>query len=169
MKKIFCLHISIIIFIFLVSSCNSNSGYYLIAGEFYSDENLCDSNCEDYNADFQSAKLTVKEIDKETYLSANGINVVKDVSSDRVGDYYLIELLVFSKEKEDYKKYGEDNFQCFELETNLTFENRNKECFYMDKYKTCNSKYGYNTRDNHSRAKGTIEIIKGLPESNQTK
>ena len=71
--------------------------------------------------------------------------------------------------QEDYKKYGEDNFQCYELETGLTFEDRNKECFYMDKYKTCNSKYGYNTRDNHSRAKGTIEIIKGLPESNQTK
>lgn len=111
MKKIFYLHIGIIIFIFLVSSCNSNSGYYLIAGEFYSDENLCDSNCEDYNADFQSAKLTVKEIDKETYLSANGINVVKDISSDRVGDYYLIELLVFSKEKEDYVQLNYNNLQ----------------------------------------------------------
>lgn len=55
-----------------------------------------------------------------------------------------------------------------ERETGLTFEDRNRECFYMDKYKTCDSKYGYNTKDNHSRAKGTIEIIKGLPESNQT-
>lgn len=71
--------------------------------------------------------------------------------------------------QEDYKKYGEDNFQCYELETGLTFEDRNKECFYMDKYKTCNNKYGYNTRDNHNRAKGIIEIIKRLPESNQIK
>lgn len=66
--------------------------------------------------------------------------------------------------QEDYNKYGEDNFEYYELETGLTFENRNKECFYMDKYKTCDSRYGYNTRDNHSRAKGIIKIIKGLPE-----
>ena len=66
--------------------------------------------------------------------------------------------------QEDYNKYGEDDFEYYELETGLEYKDRNRECFYMDKYKTCDSRYGYNTRDNHSRAKGNIQIIKGLPE-----
>lgn len=66
--------------------------------------------------------------------------------------------------QEDYSKYDEDRFEYYELETGIDFKDRNKECFYMDKYKTCDSRYGYNTRDNHSRSKGDIQIIKGLPE-----
>lgn len=66
--------------------------------------------------------------------------------------------------QEDYNQYGEDNFEYYELEKEVSFKDRNRECFYMDKYKTCNSKYGYNTRDNHSRARGSIQIIKGMPE-----
>lgn len=65
--------------------------------------------------------------------------------------------------QEDFKKYGEEKFEYYELETGLTFQDRDREHFYMDKYKTCNSKYGYNTRDQHSR-KMEIKIIKGLPE-----
>ena len=68
------------------------------------------------------------------------------------------------KMQEDFKKYGEESFKYYELETDLSFKDRNRECFYMDKYKTCDSEYGYNTSDNHSRAKGNIEIIKGLPD-----
>lgn len=63
----------------------------------------------------------------------------------------------------DYIQYGEDGFEYYELETGLAFKDRNRECFYMDKYKTCNPKYGYNTKDNHSRAK-EIKIIKGTPD-----
>jgi hypothetical protein len=66
--------------------------------------------------------------------------------------------------QEDYNKYGEDNFEYYELETGLKFEDRNKECFYMDRYKTCNPKYGYNRQDNHNRAKGCIPKAKGLPD-----
>lgn len=66
--------------------------------------------------------------------------------------------------QEDYNKYGEDSFEYYELETNVTFQNRSKEWFYMDKYKTCNPKYGYNRQDNHNRAKGCIKKINGIPE-----
>lgn len=65
--------------------------------------------------------------------------------------------------QEDFKQYGEDAFEYYELEDGLTFQDRDREFFYMDKYKTCDSKYGYNTRDQHSR-KVEIKVIKGLPE-----
>lgn len=66
--------------------------------------------------------------------------------------------------QEDYNRYGEDTFEYYELEIGIEFKDRSREVFYMDKYKTCNSKYGYNTNDNHSRAKGCIKKIQGMPE-----
>ena len=69
-----------------------------------------------------------------------------------------------SKEmQEDFKKYGEDHFEFYELETGVEFKDRNKEKFYMDKYKTYDSKYGYNTKDSYYKLKNEIKIIKGLP------
>ncbi len=65
--------------------------------------------------------------------------------------------------QEDFNKYGENSFEFYELETGISFNNRDKEIDYMDLYKTCNEKYGYNTKDQHHR-KGTFEIIKGKPE-----
>lgn len=64
----------------------------------------------------------------------------------------------------DFKAYGEDDFEFYELETGIDFKDRDKECFYMDKFKTCDSRYGYNTKDNHSRARGPIQIIRGMPK-----
>lgn len=66
--------------------------------------------------------------------------------------------------QEDYNQYGEDTFEYYELEKGVTFQDRNKECFYMDRYKTCDPKYGYNRQDNHNRAKGCIKKVKGMPE-----
>ena len=66
--------------------------------------------------------------------------------------------------QEDFNKYGEDAFEYYELESNVKFEDRSRESFYMDRYKTCDSKYGYNTKDNHSRARESIKIIKGQPD-----
>lgn len=94
-----------------MASCKHNSGCYLIEGEFYSDANSYDSSYEEYNEDYQSAKLIIKEIDKETYLEATGLNVVKDISSNRIGEYYLIELFVFSKEKNEYVQLNYYNLQ----------------------------------------------------------
>lgn len=102
MKKNYLLSILVFLSILLLVSCNRNSGYYLIAGEFYSEENEYDEEDLNRNNDYQNAILKIKEIDEETYREANGLNVVKDVSSDRIGDYYSIELLIFSKEKNDY-------------------------------------------------------------------
>ncbi|MDE5714917.1 MAG: hypothetical protein K2I42_02175 [Anaeroplasmataceae bacterium] len=101
MKKNYLLCVLVFLSL-LMGSCNNNSGYYLIAGEFYSKENGYSEEYTDCNEDYQDAILRIKEIDKSTYLQANGVNVVKDISSDRIGDYYSIELLVFSKEKNDY-------------------------------------------------------------------
>lgn len=84
-----------------LTSCKYNSGYYFIEGSFYSEKNVITDNGYS-NEDYQHGILTIKKIDKQTYLEANGLNVVKDVSSYRKGDYFLIELLVFSKEKNDY-------------------------------------------------------------------
>lgn len=102
MKKNYLLCILVFLSLFMMVSCNRNSGYYLIEGEFYSEKNNYNEEYSDRNDDYQNAILRIKEIDKETYLESNGLNVVKDVSSNRVGDYYSIELLVFSKEKNDY-------------------------------------------------------------------
>ncbi len=101
MKKNYLLCILLFFSLFMMMSCDNNSGYYFIEGEFYSKENYNDEYAE-RNEDYQDAMLKIKEIDKNAYLEANGLNVVKDVSSDRIGDYYSIELLVFSKEKNDY-------------------------------------------------------------------
>lgn len=102
MKKNYLLCILVFLSLLLMVSCNRNSGYYLIEGEFYSKENEYDEKDLNRNNDYQNAILKIKEIDENTYREANGLNVVKDVSSDRIGDYYSIELLVFSKKKNDY-------------------------------------------------------------------
>ena len=99
MKKNYLLSILVFMSILLIVSCNRNAGYYLIAGEFYSKENEYDEEDLNRNNDYQYAILKIKEIDEETYREANGLNVIKDVSSDRIGDYHSIELFIFSKEK----------------------------------------------------------------------
>lgn len=66
--------------------------------------------------------------------------------------------------QEDFNKFGEDSFEFYELESGLTFQDRDREHFFMDMYKSCNSEYGYNVRDQHSRKK-KIKIIKGHPEA----
>lgn len=69
--------------------------------------------------------------------------------------------------QEDYKKYGEDNFEFYELETDVEYKDKAKEKFYMDMYKTYNNEFGYNTKDSYYKAKGEIKIIKGLPNKTQ--
>lgn len=111
MKKNYLIFILCFLILFIMTSCNQNSGCYLIEGEFYSDANSYDSSYEEYNEDYQSAKLVIKEIDEDTYLEANGLNVVKDISSNRIGEYYLIELFVFSREKNEYVQLNYCNLQ----------------------------------------------------------
>lgn len=65
--------------------------------------------------------------------------------------------------QEDFNIFGEGAFEFYELETGITFENREKEADYMDLYKSCDEKYGYNTKDQHHR-KMVFEIIKGKPD-----
>lgn len=66
--------------------------------------------------------------------------------------------------QEEYNKYGEDDFIYYILEEAIPYQDRFKECEYMDKYKTCNPKYGYNRQDNHSRARGCIKKAQGIPD-----
>lgn len=63
----------------------------------------------------------------------------------------------------DFNKYGEKEFEYYEIEKNIPFEERDKETDYMDLYKSCNKKYGYNTRDQH-HVKMNFEVINGKPE-----
>lgn len=65
--------------------------------------------------------------------------------------------------QEDFKKYGKEAFEFYEIEDNITFDNRDKEAFYMDLYRSCNEKYGYNCKDHHNKTKEDFEIIKGRP------
>lgn len=105
-----------------LTSCVFNSGYYFIEGVFYSSD--LDTEYEDY----QHGILTIKKIDKQTYLEANGLNVVKDVSSYRKGDYFLIELLVFSKEKNDYIQLNYYNLKRAEhRHANMYFDDNENE------------------------------------------
>lgn len=64
----------------------------------------------------------------------------------------------------DYKKYGKEAFEFYEIEDNVSFDNRDRKSFYMDLYRSCNEKYGYNCQDQHSKAKEDFEIIHGRPE-----
>lgn len=66
--------------------------------------------------------------------------------------------------QEEYNPYGEDEFVYYILEEGISYKNRFKECEYMDKYKTCNPRYGYNRQDNHSRARGCIKKAQGIPD-----
>ena len=65
--------------------------------------------------------------------------------------------------QKEYDQYGESDFVYYILEEGISYENRFKECEYMDKYKTCNPKYGYNRQDNHGRARGCIKKAEGMP------
>lgn len=66
--------------------------------------------------------------------------------------------------QKDFEKYGEDKFYFYELETEVPYENKDKEKFYMNKYKTYIEENGYNKIDNYYRKGKEIKIIKGLPE-----
>lgn len=66
--------------------------------------------------------------------------------------------------QDDFKKYGEDKFCFYELETDIPYANKDKERFYMDKYKTYIEDRGYNKDDNYFRKSKEIKIIKGLPK-----
>ena len=100
-KKLICILLILLISLSL-TSCGFNTGNYFIEGVFYSSKNSIADDDEDANVDYEHAILTITKIDEQTFLDANGLNVVKDVSGFRIGDYFLIELLVFSKEKNDY-------------------------------------------------------------------
>ncbi|MDE6660323.1 MAG: YhfL family protein [Anaeroplasmataceae bacterium] len=109
MKKLFLICL-LGILIFVMTSC-SNRGAYFLEGEFYSKENNCNKESSEYNEDYQYAILKLKAIDKATYLKAKGLNVVRDTSDDRDNEFYLVELLVFSKQKNDYIQLDYNNLQ----------------------------------------------------------
>lgn len=67
--------------------------------------------------------------------------------------------------QEDFNKYGEKNFIFYELETKVPYKNRDREKFYMDKYKTYMKENGYNKLDPYYTSKNTLTIIKGQPKN----
>ena len=66
--------------------------------------------------------------------------------------------------QEDFSKYGEDKFIFYELETGVPYKSKDRERYYMDKYKSYMNEYGYNAMDNYYKKAHTIDIIKGQPE-----
>ena len=65
--------------------------------------------------------------------------------------------------QEDFNKYGKEAFEYYEIENNICFENREKESYYMDLYRTCNPQYGYNCKDHHNKVQDDFDIIHGKP------
>ena len=102
-KKLICILLILLISLSL-TSCGFNTGYHFIEGVFYSSKNNITDEDKDLNEDYEHAILTITKIDEKQFLEADGLNVVKDVSGYRTGDYFFLELLVFSKEKNDYKQ-----------------------------------------------------------------
>ena len=71
----------------------------------------------------------------------------------------------------DFNKYGENCFEFYELESEIPYEDRFKEKEYMEKYKSYESKYGYNTKDQYFKGDNReIVIIKDRkPETQKEK
>jgi len=66
--------------------------------------------------------------------------------------------------QEDFNKYGESQFKFYELETEVPYINKDREKFYMDKYKTYMIENGYNKLDKYYTKINDLNIIKGQPK-----
>lgn len=61
----------------------------------------------------------------------------------------------------DFNEYGEDAFEYFLIESNVPdSQRRQRESFWMDEFKTCDKRYGYNFRRASTMP---YEIQTGLP------
>lgn len=59
----------------------------------------------------------------------------------------------------DFNKYGEKCFEFYELETDVPYNDRFKEKEYMEKYKSYESKYGYNSKDQYFKGDNKEIVI----------
>ena len=71
-----------------------------------------------------------------------------------------------SKEMQvDFEKYGLKDFEFYVLESNLKYDDREKEQYYMDLYNTQDKKYGYNSKYKKPKIADGIKIIYDFPEN----
>ena len=99
MKKI-CILLSLI-FVLMCSGCGPTKKP-LLEGTFYSIE--VSSKNEDMKDKFSEAKVTIKEITKEEYEEANGVNVLIDGYTSQIEEkrYLSIELYLYAIETAQY-------------------------------------------------------------------
>ena len=100
MKKI-CILLSLI-FVLMCSGCGPTKKP-LLEGTFYSIE--VSSKNEDMKDKFSEAKVTIKEITKEEYEEANGVNVLIDGYTSQIEEkrYLSIELYLYAIETAQYE------------------------------------------------------------------
>lgn len=100
MKKI-CILLSLI-FVLMCSGCGPTKKP-LLEGTFYSIE--VSSKNEDMKDKFSEAKVTIKEITKEEYEEANGVNALIDGYTSQIEEkrYLSIELYLYAIETAQYE------------------------------------------------------------------
>ena len=121
---------------------------------------------EEKNETFSKGKLTIKEITKEEYEEANGINVFIDGSTDQRQEkrYLSIEFYLYSIETKQYEKVTLSNFKylgetphSYYSEAYLKINNK----VYEDDYLIFNF---YHTGDYNVHAYGILKIKEAATE-----
>ena len=117
MKKI-CILLSLI-FVLMCSGCGPTKKP-LLEGTFYSIE--VSSKNEDMKDKFSEAKVTIKEITKEEYEEANGVNVLIDGYTSQIEEKL--------NANQDYKLKEGDIVSVDVKNTNQTLSQQLKNFFY---------------------------------------
>lgn len=64
--------------------------------------------------------------------------------------------------QDDYNKFGEDAFECFSLETDIDDAfHKEREMFWIEEYKSYDSRYGYNIK--RPRIRKVYAISESVP------
>ena len=105
MKKWIIIFIVSMMVLFFVSCTHTYSGNRLKEGTYISEEDFD-------TEDFSKSRFSIKIINKETFESSNGINVLKVNYSDRPSSfYYSFEIYLFSKSTNQEELVEIKNFE----------------------------------------------------------